>query len=155
MTIYRSTPSRKLAVSLVLIGVLITLLPLSTRSAAATSELGSPYSPPAMEKRVDLSAAQETTAARRDQSLPGLLRLTVGLIVVLGLFFLLMYLLRRSGYGTSLAENGVTLLASKQVGARERVVHVSLGNRHFLLGVAAGRVSAIHHWIQTEEEGVQ
>jgi flagellar protein FliO/FliZ len=89
-----------------------------------------------------VNAASTLSAA----STAGSLTHTMGaLLAVLGLIFVLAWLLRRvqnlrpGGGATSLSVQG-----GLQVGARERVLWVRAGETHLLIGVAPGRVQTLH-----------
>jgi flagellar protein FliO/FliZ len=74
----------------------------------------------------------------------GLTHTMGALLAVLGLIFVLAWLLRRvqnlrPGGAASLSVQG-----GLQVGARERVLWVRAGETHLLIGVAPGRVQTLH-----------
>lgn len=76
---------------------------------------------------------------------PGyLVRLAVGLIVVLAVLGVLAWLLRRLGGGTLGRSGPVRVLGSAQVGQRERVMLVEVGDQQLLVGVAPGNVRTLH-----------
>jgi len=75
---------------------------------------------------------------------PGLAGAFFALLLVLGLILGLAWLLRRMpGSGFRPAE-GLKVVASLQVGAKERMVVVEVGGQQLLLGVSAGGVSLLH-----------
>lgn len=73
----------------------------------------------------------------------GLLRLTLGLLLVLGAIAACAWLLRRLGRFPA-AAGRMRVLGGVSLGARERVVLVQVGATQLLLGVAPGRVQALH-----------
>lgn len=81
-----------------------------------------------------------------------LLRLGVGLAIVLTLLFGLLLLLRRMGYGQQGSASAIEIVASRNLGPRERVVLLRHGERHLLLGVAPGRVATLDQWVHTFQE---
>jgi flagellar biosynthetic protein FliO len=81
-----------------------------------------------------------------------LLRLGVGLAIVLTLLFGLLLLLRRMGYGQQGSVSAIEIVASRNLGPRERVVLLRHGERHLLLGVAPGRVATLDQWVHTFQE---
>jgi flagellar protein FliO/FliZ len=72
--------------------------------------------------------------------LQGVLGLTLVLLAVLGGAWLLRRTSRSSGSGSA----GLRIVAAVGVGARERVVVVEVGGVWLVLGVAPGRVNALH-----------
>ena len=74
----------------------------------------------------------------------GLLQAGFGLAVVIGLIFLFAWIARRFGLQQSGSSRLLKVVSSVMVGQRERVVVVQIGDSWLVLGVAAGRVSALH-----------
>jgi flagellar protein FliO/FliZ len=74
----------------------------------------------------------------------GLLQAGLGLAMVLGLIFLCAWLMRRFGIQGRSSDRLLKVVSSVMVGQRERVVVVEVGNAWLVLGVAAGRVNALH-----------
>ena len=75
---------------------------------------------------------------------PGLVGGVFALLLVLGLILGLGWLLKRlPGAGFRQAE-GLRVVASITLGARERAVVVQVGDQQLLLGVAAGAVTTLH-----------
>lgn len=72
--------------------------------------------------------------------------LVFSLLLIVGLILALGWLARRMpGFGGGAAsKNGLRLVASLPVGARERVVVVEVGGTQLLLGVGAGGVRTLH-----------
>ncbi len=67
-----------------------------------------------------------------------------GLILVLGVFFLCVWMVRKAGGLTSTTAGQMRVLGGLSLGAKERVVLLQLGNKQLLLGVTPGRVEALH-----------
>ncbi len=67
-----------------------------------------------------------------------------GLILVLGVFFLCVWMVRKAGGLTSTTAGQMRVLGGLSLGAKERVVLLQLGNKQVLLGVSPGRVEALH-----------
>ncbi len=67
-----------------------------------------------------------------------------GLILVLGIFFLCVWMVRKAGGLTSTTAGQMRVLGGLSLGAKERVVLLQLGNKQLLLGVSPGRVEALH-----------
>lgn len=94
-----------------------------------------------------LLAADGARAA--ETAVPGvdagaLIRLIVGLIAVLAMILALAWLLKRSGGVGRPLGGKLRVLGALSVGQRERVVLVQVGEKQLLLGVAPGRVQALH-----------
>lgn len=72
--------------------------------------------------------------------------LVFSLLLIVGLILALGWLARRTpGFGGGAAsKNGLRLVASLPIGARERVVVVEVGGTQLLLGVGAGGVRTLH-----------
>jgi flagellar protein FliO/FliZ len=68
----------------------------------------------------------------------------LGLAVVLGLIFGAAWFLRRLGGLPLAGSQTIQVLGGTSVGPRERVVLVQVGETQILLGVAPGRVQALH-----------
>ncbi|MGC9456099.1 MAG: flagellar biosynthetic protein FliO [Halothiobacillaceae bacterium] len=102
------------------------------------------------------------TADSVDQAQPGeqegidplsasyLLRLVGSLLLVIGVMFVVVWLLKRSGgFDHSRGAYPMQVLSSVSVGPRERVVLVRVGERQALLGVAPGRVNNLG-WLEPQ-----
>lgn len=73
-----------------------------------------------------------------------LLQLTLGLLVVLIAIGGGVWLLRRVGRFQSGADGALRILGGLSLGTRERVVLMQVGETQLLLGVAPGKVEALH-----------
>ena len=71
-------------------------------------------------------------------------QMLLGLLLVIGLIFLLAWLLRRVQQIGPRSNQVIKLLASQALGPRERLVLVQVGNEQVLLGLSAGRISPLH-----------
>ncbi len=90
------------------------------------------------------ATAQPTSTIPDPIGTAGLLQVVVALALVLGLFLLLAWIMRRLG-GLHPGGNGpIRLIAGISVGQRERVILVQVGEQQLLLGVAPGRVNTLH-----------
>ncbi|MCF7970914.1 MAG: flagellar biosynthetic protein FliO [Methylococcaceae bacterium] len=67
-----------------------------------------------------------------------------GLVLVLGFFFLCVWMVRKAGGLSSMTAGQMRILGGLSLGAKERVVLLQLGNKQLLLGVSPGRVEALH-----------
>jgi len=73
-----------------------------------------------------------------------LIRVVGGLLLVITIIVLLSWLLKRlntSGFGVS---KGFTILASMNVGTKEKIVLIKAGTRFLLLGVTPGSINTLH-----------
>ncbi|WP_263139300.1 flagellar biosynthetic protein FliO [Pseudomonas sp. RIT-PI-AD] len=74
-----------------------------------------------------------------------LLQLLVGLFLVVGLIFLLAWLLRRvQRLSPRSGGQVIKLIASQALGPRDRLVLVQVGSEQVLLGLSAGRIAPLH-----------
>ena len=90
--------------------------------------------------------AAETAAPATPTSAVGagsMLQFAFGLAVVLGLIVAAGWFMKRFSIGPS-AAGTVKVVAGASVGQRERVVVVEIGDNWLVLGVAPGRVNALH-----------
>lgn len=71
-------------------------------------------------------------------------RSVLGLIVVLALMFSLAWFVRRFGAVGTARGRAIEVLSTLPVGGRERVLLVRVGDEQVLIGVAPGRVQALH-----------
>lgn len=77
-------------------------------------------------------------------SLGSLLQFGFGLILVIGMIFLLAWILRRMNRVQGTVQGRLKILGGLALGSRERAVLVQVGDEQILLGVAPGRVSRLH-----------
>lgn len=95
-----------------------------------------------------LLIAAGTPAAKVGQhaaAAPSMFGAVLALLVVLALIIGLGWLLKRMpGSGFRPAE-GMRVVASLNVGAKERVVVIEVNGEQLLLGVTAGGISTLHH----------
>ena len=71
-------------------------------------------------------------------------QLLLGLLLVIGLIFLLVWLLRRVQQLKPRGGQVIKLLSSQALGPRDRLVLVQVGNEQILLGLSAGRITPLH-----------
>jgi len=74
----------------------------------------------------------------------GMLRVCLALALVLATVYAAAWLMRRLRNGAGSSAPGLTIVAQVSLGARERAVMLRVGERHLLLGVAAGSVRLLH-----------
>lgn len=68
-------------------------------------------------------------------------QLLLGLLLVIGLIFLLAWLLRRMQQLAPRGNQVIKLLATQALGPRDRLVLVQVGSEQILLGLSAGRIT--------------
>jgi flagellar protein FliO/FliZ len=91
-----------------------------------------------------LFAAPHAAAAAAPVGAGGLASVTLALLLVLAAIFAVAWLARRvRGIGNRVG-NAIDVLADLPLGPKERAVLVKVGAEQILIGVAPGRVSALH-----------
>ncbi|HVC30672.1 MAG TPA: flagellar biosynthetic protein FliO [Steroidobacteraceae bacterium] len=91
-----------------------------------------------------LFAAPHAAAAAAPVGASGLAYVTLALLLVLAAIFGLAWVARRvRGIGNRLG-NAIAVLADMPLGPKERAVLLKVGTEQILIGVAPGRVSALH-----------
>lgn len=73
-----------------------------------------------------------------------LTQLVLGLLLVIGLIFLLAWLMRRVQSAGPRSGQVIELLGSRALGPRDRLVLVQVGNEQILLGLSPGRIAPLH-----------
>ncbi|HET9107199.1 MAG TPA: flagellar biosynthetic protein FliO [Steroidobacteraceae bacterium] len=91
-----------------------------------------------------LFAAPHAAAAAAPVGAGGLASVTLALLVVLAAIFGVAWLARRMRGIGSRVGNAIDVLADLPLGPKERAVLVKVGSEQILIGVAPGRVSALH-----------
>lgn len=91
------------------------------------------------------AAAAETDAATSAAgATAGLVQATLGLALVLALIWGAAWVVRRIAPSIRTVSSTVKVISAQNVGPRERVVVVEIGNTWLVLGVAPGSVRALH-----------
>ena len=90
------------------------------------------------------AAKAATPVGQHAASTPGLFGAFLTLLLVLGLIIGLGWLLKRLPGGGFRPSEGLKVVASLNVGAKERVVVVDVNGQQLLLGVTAGGISTLH-----------
>lgn len=91
-----------------------------------------------------LFAAPHAASTAAPVGASGLASVTFALLVVLAAIFAVAWLARRvRGIGNRVG-NAIDVLADVPLGPKERAVLLKVGNEQVLIGVAPGRVSALH-----------
>ncbi len=68
---------------------------------------------------------------------------SVSLLLVLAIFFLCVWILRKSGQVAANSKNHLSVIAGLSLGMREKVVLVKVGDKQLLLGVTPGRIDKL------------
>lgn len=92
----------------------------------------------------DKNAAVKSAPALDALGVGNIVQMLAGLAVVLGLVFGLAWFMRRFGRVSFGGNSSVRVIGALSMGARERVVLVQAGDTQVLVGVAPGRVQALH-----------
>lgn len=71
-------------------------------------------------------------------------QLALGLLLVVGLIFVLAWLLRRVQQLGPRGGQVIQLVATQALGPRDRLVLVQVGGEQILLGLSAGRIAPLH-----------
>jgi flagellar protein FliO/FliZ len=74
----------------------------------------------------------------------GLAQMLAGLVLVVGLIFASLWLLKRLAAPRGMGASVLRVVGGAAVGPRERVVVVEVGDTWLVVGVAPGHVSALH-----------
>jgi flagellar protein FliO/FliZ len=73
-----------------------------------------------------------------------LLQMVLGLLLVVGLIFVLAWLMRRVQRAGPAGNQVIELVGSRALGPRDRLVLVQVGKEQVLLGVSPGSITALH-----------
>lgn len=73
-----------------------------------------------------------------------LVQVLLGLLLVIGMIFVLAWLMRRVQQTGPRGGQVIKLVASQVLGPRDRLVLVQVGNEQILLGLSAGRITPLH-----------
>lgn len=73
-----------------------------------------------------------------------LLSWSIGLVIVLSVFFLLVWLLKKINTGSVTGSGQLRIMGGLSLGMRERIVLLKAGNKQLILGVSPGRIETLH-----------
>lgn len=73
-----------------------------------------------------------------------LVQLLLGLLLVIGLIFVLAWLMRRVQQITPRGGQAIKIVSSQALGTRDRLVLVEVGGEQVLLGLTPGRITPLH-----------
>ncbi len=95
--------------------------------------------------QVGATPAVATVAPATSASVAGqLTQLVLGLLLVLGLIFFLAWLLRRVQNAAPNANQLIQVVGSRQVGPRDRLLLVQVGDEQVLVGHTPGSLTTLH-----------
>ena len=115
---------------------------LLSRLAAAASLC---WLPLALSAQVGATPAASVAAPATSGSVAGqLTQLVFGLLLVLGLIFFLAWLLRRVQNAAPNANQVIQVVGSRQVGSRDRLLLVQVGDEQILVGHTPGSLTTLH-----------
>ena len=108
--------------------------------------LAMPFSVLAAEPVATAATAATAAAPAVSSGVAGqLTQLVFGLLLVLGLIFLLAWLLRRvQQAGPAGKGQVIEIVGSRALGPRDRLMLVQVGNEQILLGLSPGNITALH-----------
>jgi flagellar protein FliO/FliZ len=89
-------------------------------------------------------AAPGAIASTPASGVAGLGQVTLALCIVLGAIFLCAWLARRMRNITSGRAGAINVVAEVRLGPKERAVLLQVGSTQLLVGVAPGRINALH-----------
>lgn len=96
-----------------------------------------PLSALAAQPAVAGAAARESVAGQLGQ-------LLLGLLLVVGLIFVLAWLARRVQNVSGGMPQAIRIIASQPLGTRDRLLLVQVGEEQLLLGISPGRITTLH-----------
>ena len=88
--------------------------------------------------------ASATTSAAQTSLIGQLAQLGLGLVLVVGLIFLMGYLMRRVGPLAAQGGQHIRIVSNLPLGPRDRLILVDVGGKQMLLGASPGRISTLH-----------
>lgn len=90
-----------------------------------------------------LDASAQARPAAKVVSYSDMLNWSGSLLLVLLVFFVCVWLMRKSGQFASSGRENLKVLAGLSLGVREKVVLIRVGDKQLLLGVTPGRVEKL------------
>ena len=89
-------------------------------------------------------AAEQTASMSSAGMGAQLSKLLLGLLLVIGLIFLLAWLLRRVQQLNPRGAQVIKIISTQALGPRDRLVLVQVGGEQILLGLSSGRITPLH-----------
>ncbi len=124
----------------------IAAMPAAMQAAAAQASSQAPAQPvaPANTQAMLVQPATPVAVGAHAPSTPGLGGAVVALLLVLALILAMAWLLKRLPGAGLRAADGLRVVASIPLGARERAAVVQVGGEQLLLGIGTGGVRLLH-----------
>jgi flagellar biosynthetic protein FliO len=72
------------------------------------------------------------------------LSVSLGLIVILGLIFSLAWLMRKMGYSHVSGQGQLKLLATMNLGQKEKIALIQVGQQQLLVGITTSQINTLH-----------
>jgi flagellar protein FliO/FliZ len=88
-------------------------------------------------------AVNPSKTMNKSWSTPDLLSSVLVLMFVLAIFFVIVWLFRKSGGLSLLGKGQLSIISGLSLGMREKLVLVKVGEKQLLLGVTAGRIDKL------------
>ncbi|WP_022962788.1 flagellar biosynthetic protein FliO [Halopseudomonas pelagia] len=98
----------------------------------------------ALPSTVVWAQASSAPAASQVSLMGQLVQLGGGLLLVVGLIFLMGYLMRRVGPLAPQGGQHIRLVSSLPLGPRDRLLLIDVGGKQLLLGASPGRINTLH-----------
>lgn len=94
----------------------------------------------------DASPSAAVSTATATELSGQLIQLLLGLLLVIGVIFLLAWLVRRIQHNlpVSKSNQAIRLIATQPLGTRERLLLVQVGKEQILLGITPGAIEPLH-----------
>ncbi len=89
-------------------------------------------------------AAPAVTSEAQTSVAGQVVQLVLGLLFIVGLIFLLGYLMRRIGPLAAQGGQHIRIISSLPLGPRDRLMLVDVAGKQLLLGASPGRISTLH-----------
>ncbi|CAE6908553.1 Flagellar protein FliO [Pseudomonas marincola] len=100
---------------------------------------------PAFAEEAAVKAVTEPAKSLATSNVSGqLAQLVLGLLLVIGLIFLLAWLVRRVQQITPRGGQVIQIVATQTLGPRDRLVLVQVGGEQVLIGLTPGRIAPLH-----------
>lgn len=93
---------------------------------------------------VSIGVTSDKATAAKTIATGDLLNWSVGLVIVLCLFFLLAWVVKKLSGGSVAGSGQMQVLGGISLGMREKIVLLKVGNQQLILGVSPGHIEKLH-----------
>ncbi len=93
---------------------------------------------------VTVFCAPLNQAAVKPISTGNLLNWSAGLVIVLSVFFLMIWLLKKINTGSMTGSGQLRVIGGLSLGMREKIVILKAGRKQLILGVSPGKIETLH-----------